>query len=485
MKTRIALCLDEATCRNPELVGLEGEAVESQQWFDLYTEGEEARQGVADAAPGAEAWVVSCDDVEPINLAATMKSDQPDLHVCLVTAEWCGSLMSRAHTAGIDEVLDTGAFLKRYVQAKRDQLGVQEPSPSAASASGATASQPSPCVTGPAVMAPEPQVLATSAPAATPSLPESAFAGQGGFVSPFATDGSAALELRAQAVSSPFLEVQVKPGVLVVGSASCAFVLTVVSGSGGAGKSSVAAVAATIARNRGFRTLLLDCDLQFGDVAAMVGAKSPLAVDEALEHPDRLEKECALNHALTAIAAPARLEAAERVVQQLPALMDWLVTRFDVIVVNTGATWAEQHAALLERSSAALFLVDQRVSSIRACQHALDLCARCGIATGPFRFALNRCAKGAPLSSADVSCALQGAGVYELKEGGRDVEDYLSGGAADELVQMKNEFSKSLEYVMDQMMPPSPGASDAREPEPAERRSIRRRGRHMGKRRGW
>ena len=165
--------------------------------------------------------------------------------------------------------------------------------------------------------------------------------------------------------------------------------------------------------------------------------------------------------------------------------MDFLVTRFDVIVVNTGATWAEQHAALLERSSAALFLVDQRVSSIRACQHALDLCARCGIATGPFRFALNRCAKGAPLSSADVSCALQGANVYELKDGGRDVEDYLSGGAADDLLQTKNEFAKSLEYVLDQMLPPAPGAPNDREPEPTARRSIRRRGRHMGKKRGW
>ena len=517
MNTRIALCLDEATCRNPELVGLGGEAVESQNWLDLYTAGEEARQGAATAQPGAEAWVVSCDDVEPINLAATMKADRPELHVCLVTTEWCGSLMSRAHTAGIDEVLDIGAFVKRYAQAKRMQLGVQEPLSAAGSASeapvanarGGAAAAPSVRGETPAKANARSEIVAEPlasadahpaspgavAPQAVKALLDGLLSGQNnvhagsagprGAAFPAVLDAPVALEPQLQMAPSFFLDPQAKPGALAVGSASRAFVLTVVSGSGGAGKSSVSAVGALIARSRGFRTLLLDCDLQFGDVAAMVGAKSPLAVDEALEHPDRLEQECAGGQALTVIAAPARLEAAEGVVQHLPSLMDFLVTRFDVIVVNTGATWAEQHAALLERSSAALFLVDQRVSSIRACQHALDLCARCGIATGPFRFALNRCAKGAPLSSADVSCALQGANVYELKDGGRDVEDYLSGGAAEDLLQTKNEFAKSLEYVLDQMLPPASGAPNDREPEPAARRSIRRRGRHMGKKRGW
>lgn len=276
-----------------------------------------------------------------------------------------------------------------------------------------------------------------------------------------------------------------KHSLLAPPTSNRAFVMTVVSGSGGAGKSAVSALAALVARNGGRKTLLLDCDLQFGDVAVMVGAKDPLCVDEAIEHPDRLEQDIALNRELSVLAAPSRLEAAEQVVHHLPALLDRLVAEYDVIVVNTGASWAEQHAVLLERSSAALFLVDQRVSSIRACQHALDLCARCGIATGPFQFALNRCAKGAPLTSADVSCALQGAPVYELKDGGRDVEDYLSGGAAEELLQARNEFARSLEHVVEQILPQGSAALALKQPEREERRSARRRGRHMGKKRGW
>src|SRR5699024_7745882 len=109
-------------------------------------------------------------------------------------------------------------------------------------------------------------------------------------------------------------------------------------------------------------------------------------------------------------------------------------------VANTGASWEEQHALLLERSSKALFLVDQRPSSLRACRHALDLCARCGIATGPFVFAANRCAKGALLTSLDVSCALQGAHAVELRDGGREVEEVVGAGQPLDLVASKNEL---------------------------------------------
>ena len=165
--------------------------------------------------------------------------------------------------------------------------------------------------------------------------------------------------------------------------------------------------------------------------------------------------------------------------QRLPDLLDRLSEEFDVIIANTGASWAEQHAALLERSSVALFLIDQRASSVRACKHALELCARCGIATNPFQFALNRCVKGAPLTSVDVSCALQGAPVFELKDGGRAVEEYLSGGGAADLIEERNEFARSLEQVMERLLPGGIVEATALvASEPSRRRPLLRRGRH-------
>lgn len=258
-------------------------------------------------------------------------------------------------------------------------------------------------------------------------------------------------------------------------------VMPVVSGSGGAGKSSIAVIAAIAARDRGFKTLLLDFDLQFGDMAVMAGVPDALAIDEAIRRPDLLDREIGKGLPLTVLAAPDRIEVAEEVVEAAPRLLDKLMGSFEVIVANTGAAWAEQHAVLLERSTAALFVVDQRASSVRACKHALELCARCGIAAGPFRFVINRCGKNALLTAIDVSSALDGVPVMELKDGGRDVEDYLGGGNADELIATGNEFCASVAKVVGELLP-----ADA--PPPAtpssDRLFSRHRGKHAGRRRG-
>lgn len=407
MSARIVLCLDEAMRQRPELVGLEGERFESRDWLDVFASGEEARNALLRDKSISEAWVVSSDDVEPINLAATFKTDRPDLNVKLVAFERCGSLYSRAHTALIDEVLDGPSFIQCYSNAKKRFAALEgSPNPAADETGSST-------------------------------------------------------------------------------NASRAVLLPVVSGSGGAGKSSVSVVGAHIARAMGFKTLLLDYDLQFGDVATLAGVESALTIDEAIAHQDRLEHELLRDSKLVVLAAPARLEAADVVAHEIPRFLESASASFDVIVANTGAAWAEQHAALLERCSTALFLVDQRASSIWSCRHALELCARCGIASGPFRFALNRCSKSAPLTSIDVSCALQGVPVFELKDGGRDVEDYLSGGAVAELFESRNDFCISLEHVMSQLLPGSAKQVENVSEAADGARSSKRRGRVANRRRGW
>lgn len=407
MSERVALCIDAVTLGNPETIGLEGEKLEAQSWLDVFVTGDEARAGVASDKTIEEAWVVASEDVEPINLAATLKADRPELCVRLVSFDACGSLFSRAHTALIDEVVDGPLFVRHYAEVKSKHTTV------------------------------------------------------------------------------PVHDHEVEPRTANVATANRAFLMPIVSGSGGAGKSSVSTVSAFIAQAMGYRTLLLDYDLQFGDAAVLAGRAGALAVDDALAHPDLLEREVLRCEGLAVLAAPARLESAEEVVKAMPRLLDEVASSFDVIIANTGAAWAEQHAVLLERCSAALFLIDQRASSVRACRHALELCARCGIASGPFQYAVNRCAKNAPLTSADVSSALEGASVFEIKDGGRDVEDYLGGGGAADLLEAGNEFCTSLEYVLGRLLPGASQRAGQKAGESGGGRASKRRGRHVGRKRGW
>jgi len=424
MSERMALCVDSATVGAPELVGLDGEALDAQQWLDVFVTGPDARSAIARDRDVCGVWVVSSDDVDGINLAATLKADRPDLRVCAVRFDADGSFSSRAHTASIDEVLGRSAFVKDYYEAKR-RLG-----PHGASAS---------------------------------------------------------LELPSPIAANPRAFEQPKRSQQRDGKRNAhAFVLPVVSGSGGAGKSTVAVLGSLAAAQMGYRTLLLDCDLQFGDVASMLGKKGSVPLDEVAGRLPKLDVLEANQDGLAVVAAPSRLEDSETAVRCLPELLEELSGCFDVIVANTGTAWADVHAVLLERSSSAVFLVDQRASSLAACKHAVGLCTRCGIATSQFKYVVNRCSKTAPYTSLDISCALRGSAVFELRDGGRDVEDYLAAGCARDLAQSGNALFMSVEELMARILPDGQAAleklREQSQTKPGKRRGLRGKQRKRGAR---
>ena len=85
---------------------------------------------------------------------------------------------------------------------------------------------------------------------------------------------------------------------------------------------------------------------------------------------------------------------------------------------------------------------------MRACNHALDLCARCGIATTSFSYLLNFCSKKSLLSTLDVSCALKGATVHEVKDGGAEVGELLGAGMAHKLSRVNNLSCSSMASLL-------------------------------------
>ena len=443
MTDLVALCADATCLQHPETLGLAGESLASQEWLRLFTSGSEVRRFLREDDSVKEVWVASCDDVAPINLAAALKRDRADRCVCLVAFEGTGSLKSRASAAGIDASLTRQAFVDRYARRKHRSAGED-------------------CLKDAEARE---RALASLGRAAPPRTADGARERASG---PSSLSGEGSQPRRATA--------PIRKG--------AGFLMPVVSGSGGAGKSTVAALSALLAQRLGHRTLLLDFDLQFGDMPELLGKEAVLAVDDVLAAPARIERLGAEEGFPALLAAPKRLEQSEAVAARASELLDQLLARFDVVVCNTGAAWAEQHAVLLERSSTALFLIDQRASSLRACRHALDLCARCGIATGPFQFAVNRCAKNALFTSIDVSCALHGAPVIELAEGGGDVEELLGVGMPMELLASRNALCASIEEMLRDALPgtadtPSrSGGSAFRRPilRPRKGRRSRRRG---------
>lgn len=440
---KIVLCADAESLRYPAMLGLEGEDLGSCPWIEAFSKATEVRAFLKGAPGPCEVWVGSADDMDGINVAAALKRDRRDHKVLLVGQRLSGSAMSRAKAAGVDGALAADAFARRYAEEKRRHSGQAPLGPVGGSVGGlgaAMASSPStPAVAGPAATAPLPAAAALGAQGCTP-----------------AGEAAAVAASAAQAV-------QTAPRALAGRSA---VVLAVASGSGGAGRSAVSVVAAHLAATQGYRTLLLDCDLQFGDCALLSGTQGSLTMDAVLADPGLLERVEKAAGMPMVVSAPPRLEQAEVLASALPKLLDAAAPLFDVIVACTGASWSEGHLQLLERSTAALFLVDQRIASVRACQRAVDLCVRCGIATGQFLYAVNRCARNALFTSIDVSCALDGAHVVELKDGGREVEELLGSGAPGALISSSNPFCESVEELLAAVIDPAtpPGGDNAGRP---------------------
>lgn len=419
MGAKVMLCIDEESARRPELIGLAGENLLSQSWLDVRTSAQSAREGARLDIPIEEVWVASCDDIEPVNLAAAIKSDNPRRRVSLLSSQPSGSLQSRIRTAGIDSSLSHQALAERYAFWKERSLNLDASASRCEVEKGAEKN------------------LGTS---------------------------------NADAKGS-------RPG---VERTKRALLITVASGSGGAGKSALSAVAAALLAASGRKTLLLDGDLQFGDMRELLGAEHAFGVDEALSRAVDMGSLPYSEGVLCVLAAPRRLEQSEALSGQVGALVDSVLPFFDVVVANTGANWGEQHAALLERSSKVLMIVDQRSSSLRACRHALELCSRCGIATTPFSFVVNRCSKRSLFSSIDVSCAMQGANAFELQDGGSEVEEALGSGLACDLARSRNAFAQSVRDLLDVLLADSAGAGSTslwEEPQPRGFFSRRRRGR--------
>lgn len=428
--SRIVLCLEEEAARNPALIGLPGENLASQQWLHVYTSAEQARREVITSSEVLEVWVEGSDLIAPINLAAALKRDRPDIRVCLVASRCSGSLLSRAHTASLDAVYDEKMFVHRYAAVKAALAYAPRTRRSHNASVDGSGSDRSVSQQG-EVRRSNGDVCA-SMPASTGPLNRSQT--PEGF-----SEATAELtRLNAQ------------PARQLV---KTAFLLTVVSGSGGAGKSTVSALAALCAQLHGLKTLLIDFDLQFGNVASFFKDAPHTPIDLLLAQPNLVAKLVPGDAVPAIVSQPRHLEDSEVISQHVASLLALVAPRFDVVVANTGASWAEEHAALLERSSKALFLVDQRSSSLAACQRALELCSRCGIATGQFLYAVNRCAKDALYTSIDVSCAMKGAESCELKEGGRDVEDYSSSGVLADLAIVGNPLYSSIEGALATFVP--------------------------------
>jgi len=193
-------------------------------------------------------------------------------------------------------------------------------------------------------------------------------------------------------------------------------VISVFCSKGGTGKSVVAInVAVALAKRTIQPVVLVDADLQFGDVALMLQLAPIHTIAEAVQAGDRLDgtmlENLLLRHeasGLLVLAAPTEPSSADRIGRaDLARVINVLRERCAYIVVDTSANFAEITLAALEAADDILVLAGLDVMSLKSARVGMQTMRALDIPFSSVKFVLNRANTRVGLSEADAERAVQ------------------------------------------------------------------------------
>lgn len=225
--------------------------------------------------------------------------------------------------------------------------------------------------------------------------------------------------------------------------------ITVVGASGGVGRSTVALLCAWLAAKSGIHTALVEGDLQFGDYGFWLG------IDD--EQPSLADGEYCqavfIDENLDLFKAPLFPEAAEAVTDDAALRVQELRNDYDLVIADTGNFWSGLTANLLHDSNLFLMLVDQRVTSLCEAIRASELCARLQIPLMRLVPVYNKWSARSRMSAIDVQRGLDAEEVYCIPDGKGDVEELISSGHIDELIENENAAVKGVRGLLEGVLP--------------------------------
>jgi pilus assembly protein CpaE len=199
-------------------------------------------------------------------------------------------------------------------------------------------------------------------------------------------------------------------------SASTGRVVTVFGTKGGTGKSVVATnLAVTLARQTSAPVVLVDANLQFGDVAIMLQLRPEHTITEAVLAGDRLDWELLqrllLRHkpsGLLVLAAPPDPVSADEIGRShLLGILSILRERCAWVVVDTSPRIEESTLVALQAADDIVMLTSLDVMSLKNSRLALQTLQALGIELAKVKFALNRANSEVGLSRRDAERAME------------------------------------------------------------------------------
>ena len=194
------------------------------------------------------------------------------------------------------------------------------------------------------------------------------------------------------------------------GANSKSRVIVVTSPKGGVGKTCTAVnLAVGLGKVDPMDVVLVDLDVQFGDVAPMLRMDPEHTLNDAVVGPateDSLVLKTFLSvhpssiYALCAPADPADGDSINGL--QINHLLEQLTSQFKYVVVDTAAGLGERTLAALQAATDAVFVVGMDVPGVRAMRKQIDLLGQLGMVPNSVKVVVNGAERKTGLSVADI-----------------------------------------------------------------------------------
>jgi pilus assembly protein CpaE len=186
-------------------------------------------------------------------------------------------------------------------------------------------------------------------------------------------------------------------------------VVSVLGTKGGVGKSVVATNLAAALARAGHRTVLVDLDLQFGDVAIMLQLPPDRTIRDVVRVFDRLDADLLdgflVEHSsgLRVLLAPVAPEEAEWVEPaHVARILEMMRATADFIVIDTPPALDDVVLTALEASDVVYAVATPDVPSIKNLRVALNKLRQLGVPSAEVRVVLNRADSKVGLDESDV-----------------------------------------------------------------------------------
>lgn len=194
------------------------------------------------------------------------------------------------------------------------------------------------------------------------------------------------------------MEVVVPPPTAAVGREKRGNIVTVYSPKGGTGCTILSTNLALALHNEDTPVVLVDGNLQFGDVAISINEKGKFSVADLASRVDDLDQEIVesvlMEHkssGLKILAAPTRPEYADNINgTQFGKVLNYLSSQYSYVIVDTASSLTDVTLAVIDHSDLIVLIATQDIPAIKNAHLFLEVVDALGISRKKILFIMNR-----------------------------------------------------------------------------------------------